>query len=342
MLKALTEIFPKSQIFTIVHDQENFKEFSNKKIITSYIQNLPLGIEKYQWFLPLMPSAVEKFDLSEFDLIISSCSSFSKGVITLPHQKHICYCHTPTRYLWSDTRNYVEDLNFNKYFKKFISIYLTKLRIWDQLAKERVDYFLANSDFVADRIKKFYKKDSLVINPPVETNKFKIFPKTENYYLTGGRLVPYKRFDLAVRAFSRLGIPLKIFGIGPEMEKLKSIAKPNIEFLGKISEQEQIELFGKAIAFINPQIEDFGITAIESMASGRPVIAFGQGGAKETIIENKTGKFFEEQVWEDLANTVIRFEPEKFNPQEIKKHAEQFGKENFKKKIIEFVNQIQK
>lgn len=337
VLKALCEIFPQSPIFTIVYDPEKLADFNDKKIIPSFIQNLPFGLNKYQWFLPLMPSAVEKFNLKDFDLIISSCSSFSKGVITRPEQKHICYCHTPTRYLWSDTHNYVEDLNVNKYLKKYISIYLSKLRLWDKISSDRVDHFIANSAFVQKRIKKYYNKESLVIHPPVETEKFFISNKTENYFLTGGRLVPYKRFDIAVKAFSRIGIPLKIFGTGPEYYNLKKIAKKNIEFVGKISEYEQKELYAKAIAFINPQVEDFGITTIEAMASGRPIIAYKAGGALETVIENKTGVFFEEQEWEDLATTVINFQPENFNPLEIKLHAENFSKNVFKEKILNYV-----
>lgn len=340
VLKILTEIFPQSPIFTIVYDPDAVKGFENKNIKTSFIQNLPIGIEKYQWYLPLMASAVEKFDLSEFDLIISSCSSFSKGVIIQPHQQHICYCHTPTRYLWNDTHNYIEDLNLNKQLKKFVSLYLTKLRVWDRLAADRVDSFIANSDFVGQRIKKYYHKDSLTIHPPVETEKFIVTNKIGNYYLTGGRLVPYKRFDLAIKAFSRIGIPLKIFGTGPEYSSLKKMANPNIEFLGKISDFDLIKLYSKAIAFINPQTEDFGITAIEAMASGRPVIAYKTGGATETIVENQTGKFFIDQEWEDLATTVIKFKPENFNPLRIKQHASKFDKQIFKDKIYDFLKGI--
>lgn len=339
VLKVFQEIYPDSPTYTLIYDKKRANtSFLNKDIRTSFIQRMPLGVKKYKWFLPFMSSAVETYDLREYDVILSSTSAFSKGVITLPKTAHICYCHSPTRYLWSDTHSYIEELAYNRFLKKFLRLYLTKLRIWDRLAADRVDQFIANSGCVQARIKKYYRRDSKVIYPPVETTQFHIADKVGNYYLTGGRLVAYKRFDITVQAFSRLGIPLKVFGEGPEYEKLKEMAKSNIEFLGKVDSEELKKLYSQCIAFINPQEEDFGITPIETMASGRPVIAYAAGGALETIKNGETGVFFEHQEWEALADIVIRFKPEIFNSQKIKEHAFEFDTKTFKEKIKKFVD----
>lgn len=214
---------------------------------------------------------------------------------------------------------------------------LPKLRIWDRMAAERVDRFIANSKTVQKRISKYYGRESSLIYPPVDASKFSVAPTQENYYLSGGRLVPYKRFDLVVEAFNKLGTPLRIFGEGPELAKLKKMAKPNIEFLGKITDEEKKELYRKCLAFIHPQEEDFGLMVIEAMASGRPVIAYAKGGAMETVIEGKTGKFFDTQNWEALAHTIIRFKPEEYRPEEIRAHAAQFDTGQFKNKIKDYI-----
>ncbi len=340
VLKVFKEIYPEAPVFTLIYDKKKMGHyFKDEDIRTSFLQKIPWGVKKYKWFLPLMPAATENYKLDDFDLVLSSSSAFAKGVVTPPHTSHICYCHTPTRYLWSDTHSYVEELSYNKIIKKALPLVLTKLRTWDRMAAERVDNFIANSETVQKRIKKYYNKKSDIIHPPVATKKFGIFPKTENYYLAGGRLVPYKRFDLIVQAFNRLGIPLKIFGNGPEEEKLKEAAKSNIEFLGRVPDEELRELYGKCIAFIHPQEEDFGIMAVEAMSAGRPVIAYGKGGALETIREGETGEFFYHQNWEELGDKIIRFRPEKYNPQIIKNHAEQFDTDNFKNKIQSYVKE---
>jgi len=333
-LLALQEIWPTAPTYTLLYDQKKFNgTFVGKNIKTSFLQNWPGALKHYQWFLPLMPQATESYDLMDYDLIISSCSAMAKGVITGSQTVHICYCHTPTRYLWSDTHRYVEELKSNRLIKKIVPYYLHRLRLWDQLAAQRVDTFVANSNNVAKRIKKYYRRDSIVIHPPVETDFFSISPAVGNYYLTGGRLVTYKRFDLTIKAFNRLGIPLKIFGEGPEYQNLKNLAKSNIEFLGKVPANDLKKIYNQAIAFIHPQVEDFGITIVESMASGRPVIAYGEGGACETVVAGKTGQFFDEQSWEALADTVVRFKPENYNSREVKNYAEQFSQKNFEIKM---------
>jgi len=334
VLQIFQNLYPQAPTYTLLYDQEKLGDiFKDKDIRTSFLQNWPGALKHYQWFLPFMSTATESYNLMDYDIVLSSCSAMAKGVITRSNTLHFCYCHTPTRYLWSDTHRYLEELKYNRLIKKFIPPILTKLRAWDQLAAQRVDFFIANSKNVADRIEKYYRRNSIIIHPPVATDQFQISDKIGKYFLTGGRLVAYKRFDLTIQAFNRLGIPLKIFGTGPEEKKLKAMAKPNIEFLGKIKSTELNQVFSQAIAFIHPQIEDFGITAVESMAAGRPVIAYAAGGACETVVEKKTGKFFDEQTWEALADTVVRFKPEDYDPQEIKAYAQQFGVERFKNEI---------
>lgn len=340
VLRVLQAIFPEAPIFTLLYDEKKLGHiFPADKVRPSFIQKMPFGQTKYKWFLLLMSSAIENFNLSDYDLVISSSSAFAKGVITRPKTIHLCYCHTPTRYLWSDTHQYIEELSYSKLIKKFLPCFLTRLRLWDRLAADRPDYFVANSQEVQKRIKKYYNRASDLIHPPVETNKFKIAESLGNYYLIGGRLVPYKRYDLAVQAFNKLGLPLRIFGEGPELDKLKKIAKDNIEFLGKVNDEQLAELYSQCLAFIHPQEEDFGITAVEAMASGRPVIAYGAGGALETVIDGMTGKFFDEQTWESLADAVIRFKPEDYNPQAIREHAKKFDVEVFKQKIRDYVEE---
>ena len=287
-----------------------------------------------------MPAAIEHHDLMDFDLVISSASSFAKGVITSPRAKHICYCHTPTRYLWNDTHNYLEELKVHFLIKKFLPLTLRKLRTWDRLAADRVDHFIANSHTVRERIKKYYQRDSEVVYPPVEVDNFYISDRAKKFFLAGSRLVPYKRIDLAVKAFSRLGMPLKVFGIGPEMSRLRKMAKPNVQFFGRISDEVKRQLFADCIAYINPQEEDFGITAVEAMASGRPVIAYNGGGATETVIAGRTGEFFEEQIWEDLADKIIRFRADNYNPQAIREHALNFSTARFIRQITDYVSNL--
>jgi glycosyltransferase involved in cell wall biosynthesis len=338
VLRVFREIFPDAPVYALVYDKKKMgKEFDGKNVKTSFIQKIPGGVKKFKWFLPLMPLATEKYELDGYDVVLSNSSALSKGVITRPDTLHICYCHTPTRYLWTDTHLYIRELSHGSLVKKAISLMLPRLRIWDRMAAERVDKFIANSKTVQKRISKYYGRESDVIYPPVDVFGFSIAPRQENYYLAGGRLVPYKRFDVVVRAFNKLGIPLKIFGEGPELQKLREMAKPNIEFLGKVTDEQKKELYQKCLAFIHPQEEDFGLMVVEAMASGRPVIAYPKGGATETVVDGKTGKFFPDQSWESLAHTVIRFKPEEYRPEEIRAHAAQFDVGEFKNKIKNYI-----
>jgi glycosyltransferase involved in cell wall biosynthesis len=343
VLQTFLEMYENAPIFTLLYDKKNaLKYYSDHDIQASIIQKLPGGVSHYKWYLPLMPLAVEFFDLRPYQLVLSDTSSFAKGVITSPDSVHICYCHTPTRYLWSDTHQYINELKYNKWLKKIVSLMLTRLRVWDKSAADRVDYFIANSKTVQKRIQKYYRRESTVIYPPVETKKFYVSKDIDNYFLIGCRLAPYKRVDLVIESFKSLGgdYKLKIFGSGIDEKRLKKIAGGynNIEFLGRVDEKEKAKLYSKALAFINPQEEDFGITPVESMASGRPVIAYQKGGATETIIEGKTGIFFKEQSVSSLSEAIKSFSSYSFNPEEIREHASFFSKSRFKREINDFIS----
>ncbi len=336
VLQVLCEMFPDAPIYTLLYEPQNVdRHFKNKKIYTSIIQRLPGGVTHYQWYMPFMPMAVEFFNLSDFDVVISDASAFAKGVITGPHTLHICYCHTPTRYLWDYTHQYIQELRYNKYFKKVISLILNYIRLWDAAAANRVDYFIANSKTIKNRIAKYYRRTSTVIYPPVELDRFNSSGQPGTYFLVGGRLASYKRFDIVVEAFKELNLPLKIFGDGVDFDRLQSIAAgaSNIEFLGRVSEEEKAILYRDCQAFINPQEEDFGITVVEAMASGRPIIAYRKGGATETVIENKTGAFFDHQTTAALIDCVRNFKAENFDPAVLRQHAEQFSVSRFKEEI---------
>ncbi len=336
MLQVLAAMYPEAPIYTLMYDQKVIDDFfPGRKIEASIIQRLPGGKRFYRWFMPFMPMAVEFFDLRFFDLVISSTSSFAKGVITAPDTFHVCYCHTPTRYLWSDTHQYINELNYNKYFKKIISLILNYVRIWDRQAADRVDFFITNSRTSLKRLKKYYKRDAPIVYPSIDINEFYVSGKTHDYYLAGCRLVPYKRIDIVIKAFKELGKPLKIFGDGIDKERLMELSSgaDNIEFLGRVSEKEKARLYSECKAFINPQLEDFGITPLEAMASGRPVIARNAGGSLENIIEGETGVFFESESADGIIEAVRKLEAMDIDPDKIREHASRFSEERFMREI---------
>ncbi len=339
VLMQLHKLFPQAPVYTVMFDSKIADSlFPNWDIRASFLQKAPAVTRLFKWYLNLMPAAVEHLNLSDYNLVISSCSALIKGLVLKPETVHICYCHTPTRYLWSDTHQYTEDLEQPKIIKKILPLILTKLRQWDQLAAQRVDHFIANSQFVARRINKYYHRPAEVIYPPVDLSNFKISSKVEDYYLVVSRLRPYKRVDLAITAFNKLGIPLKIIGAGEQEQALKKLAKNNIEFLGPVTEAEKAHYLSRAKALIFPQEEDFGITAVESLASGRPVIAYGGGGVLEIIQDGVGGKLFVEQNWQSLADAVIRFRPESFDPMKLRQESFKFDNQIFAAKLQTFIN----
>ncbi len=340
VLEAFTEIFPKAPIYTMVYDKKLMgKAFSDRKIHTSFLQKIPLVGSHHRLFPLLMPMAIEQFNLSKYDIVLSDSNSYAKGAITMPHTLHITYCHTPMRYAWDDCHKYLREFKYSNLTKKFVPFAMNYIRMWDKISADRPDKYIANSKFVASRIKKYYNKDAFVINPPVSAEKFHISKNAKDYYLMIGRALPYKRFDIVVKAFNELKFPLKIIGKGPEMNKLKKYANSNVEFLGYLNDEEISNYYSKCKAFIFPPEEDFGITPLEAMASGRPVIAFRGGGALETVVENKTGLFFNKQTPQSIINVIKDFDSRKFNPKEIRDHALEFDRELFKKKIKKFIEE---
>lgn len=338
VLQCFHNLYPKAPVFTITYDREETGDvFDDMDVRVSFIQKLPGGVKRYKWYLTLMSAAIEQFDLSDYDVVLSDCSAYSKGVVVQPDTLHICYCHSPTRYLWNDTHSYTEELRQPGVIKRLLPLFLNKIRTWDRLAAERVDKFIANSKTVAQRIKKYYNKESVVIYPPVETEKFYISKNIGNYFLIVSRLRPYKRVDLAIEAFNALEFPLKIIGAGEEYKKLKKLAKKNIEFLGPLRDSEKAKYLSSCLAFIYPQEEDFGITAVEAMASGRPVIAYRKGGACETVKEKVSGVFFEDQTPWSLVDAVREFKPEIYDPEKIRQEALRFDVSVFKARIKDFV-----
>ncbi|MFN3301587.1 MAG: glycosyltransferase [Patescibacteria group bacterium] len=344
VLEVLHEIWPEAPVYTLVYDERATRyQFSSYKIKTSFLQKIPLIKKYYRWFLSLMPYAIEKMDFYDYDLVFSICSAFSKGVIVQPKTKSICYLLTPTRYLWVEPEEYLKNLRgLENLAKFFLPKILNRLRQWDLQAIKRPHYIIAISQFIKKRIEKYYQRSPKeVIYPPVEVDRFFISKELGNYFLVISRPRYYKRIDLVIQAFTRLKIPLKIIGMTKkEGKNFCREIKPNIEFLGYVSDSEKAEYLSHCLALIHPQEEDFGITAVEAMAAGRPVIAYGAGGALETVIDGLTGKFFEEQTWESLADTVIRFKPKEFDPKKIRQHAKKFSKENFITKIKDFIRNL--
>lgn len=339
VLKVFHELFPDAPIFTLIHDRKKVENvLGGADVHSSFLQRLPFSKRMYQWFLPLMPTATESYDLSSYDIVLSSASAFAKGIITKSTTLHICYCHTPTRYLWTDTHDYLRELHAPGFIKACLPYLFTRLRIWDAHAATRVDRFLANSRTVQERIIKHYRRESVVMFPPVEVDQFSLCEGSGQYYLAGGRLVSYKRFDIIIDAFNRLGLPLKIFGTGPELENLQRRAKPNSEFLGSVSDEKRAGLYRDCIAYIHPQEEDFGITPVEAMASGRPVIAYAAGGALETILDGVTGTFFADQDYAALIDTILHFDSSQYDAATIRSYALKYSVERFKKELTDYIS----
>ena len=341
VLEALSEMYPDADIFTHVYDPENISDVIKKhNIQTTFVQKLPFSKKLYKYYLPLMPIALEELDLSGYDLVISCESGPTKGIIPDPDTLHICYCHSPMRYVWDRSHDYFKNQNgITRYFVKRM---IHKLKIWDHSTSSRVDQFIANSTFVSRRIMKYYRRDSIVLPPPVNTKLFKPAKIIGDYYLWLGRFVPYKRPDIAVDAFNKSGKKLIMAGgIGEETKLIKEKAKGNITIMGYQSFEAIQKLLSECKALIFPGIEDAGIIPVEAMASGRPVIAFNKGGVQSTIIDGKTGILFNEQTPEALISAVEHYEKieNSFDPEMLVIHAKQYDKINFIDKLGKIINE---
>jgi len=349
VIAEFIHLYPNCDLYSVVDflSASDRKFFNGKKAHTTSIQKFPLAKKYYQKYLPFMPIAIEQLDVSKYDIVLSSSHAVAKGIITGPDQLHISYVHSPLRYAWDLQHQYLKGAGLEKGFKGLLAKYLLhKMRAWDLRTVNGVDYFIANSYFIARRIKKVYGRDATVIYPPVDVNKFSISYESEEYYITTSRLVPYKRVDLIVSAFSRMpNKKLIVIGNGSEMNKIKNISGPNIELLGYRSDEELQNYVKKAKAFVFAAEEDFGITPVEAMACGKPVIAYGKGGVLESVIDiknkNPTGVFFDEQSEESLISAINIFESniECFDPEIIRARAEFFSIENFRKNIEGFIQE---
>jgi glycosyltransferase involved in cell wall biosynthesis len=337
VLLALHELFPQAPIYTSIYEPRRVdRRFRSMDIRTSFMQRLPYVKSHHQPFLPMYPLAFERLDLRAYDLVISDSSAFAKGIVTRPEALHISYCHTPMRWAWN-YEEYVERERLGRLARMMLTPFITWLRTWDYVTAARVDYFVANSPAVAARIAKYYRREAAFIPPPVDTSRFYVAPQHDDFFLVVSRLIPYKRIDLAVKAFSMLELPLRIIGTGRDERRLRRMAARNVTFLGRLSDDEVRSQMARCRALIFPGDEDFGITPVEAQASGRPVIAFGAGGALASIVEGSTGLFFFQQTPEALAEVVTSFHDDYFDPHAIRRHAEEFDTQRFLRRFSQFV-----
>ncbi len=333
VLISLKKIFPEAVLYTSVYDEKKASWAKAFKVKTSFLQKFPFVKSSHELFATLMPLSFESFNFDEFDLVISVTSEFSKSVITKPTTLHICYCLTPTRYLWS-----AYDIYFRNRMLRFISTpFVRYLRNFDKVAANRPDAIIAISNEVKKRIKKYYNLDSMVINAPIDFPDIPIAKNNGKYFLIVSRLVAYKKIDLAVSAFNKTGLPLKIIGSGGEETKLKQMAGKNIEFLKDVSDQELFKYYENCKALIFPGLEDFGLTMIEANYFGRPVIAFRGGGALEIVKEGVTGEFFDQQNPESLIKVLEKFDVSLYNEKSCRDNALRFSFANFKSNIEAFI-----
>lgn len=347
VLKELIHCYPEADIYSLLDflaEKDRDHYIHGKAVKTSFLQKIP-GVKKsYRRYLQLMPLAIEQFDLRGYDLVISSSYAVAKGVITSPDQIHVCYCHSPIRYAWDMQFQYLEESNLSKGLKSIYARYvLHKMRIWDFRSAYSVDYFLANSNFIRKRIEKVYRRSANVIHPPVNVTEFSLCRQKEDFFLTASRMVPYKKVDVIVKAFN--GMPtrkLVVIGSGPDFAKIKKLAKSNVTIMGYQEYAVLQDKMKKARAFLFAAEEDFGIVPLEAQACGTPVIAFGKGGALETVIDGQTGIHFKKQDEESIIQAVNAFENHIFDPVQIRKHAESFSVERFRDEIREYINSVVK
>ena len=341
VLEVLCELYPDATLFTLLHNKGAMSPtIENMRVQTSFVQTLPFKEDHYRHYLPLFPRAIESFDFSGYDLIVSTSHCVAKGAKPVGNALHICYCFTPMRYVWEQYAEYFGKGRAGIATRTAMALVAPGLRNWDVRASSRVHFFVADSENVARRIERYYARAADVIHGPVNTSLFKPSGNPGDYYLMVTALVPYKRVDLAVDTFNQLGVRLVIIGSGPDEEKLKAKAASNIEFLGWEGDEILAKFYANCRALIFPGIEDFGIVPLEAMASGRPVIAFAQGGALETVVgngENPTGVFFYEQSVDALKKAIKEFESRQFDSTAIRKHAEKFDRKRFKQRLHEYI-----
>ncbi len=333
-LEVFHELFPKAPIYTLIHKPQYFRDAD---VRTSFAQKLPFAKKNHYAYLTLYPLATETLDLSGFDVILSSSASFSKNINKTKDSCHICYCHTIMRFVYTMPETYLNKIN--PLLRPFARLTLAGLKKWDLKQTKKVDYFIANSKNTQRKIKEHYQRDSFVIYPPVDTDFFKPKGKTNDFYLIVSRLQLQKRIDVAVSAFNHLGKKLKIIGTGPEFDRLKKMANPNIEFLGKLSDEEVRDYYQRCTALVFPGEEDLGITPLEAQACGKPVVAYAKGGLLETVVEGKTGHFFNAQTPESLVKAVLEFERMKFSSADCRRNALLFDRKLFKNKIRNFIKE---
>lgn len=338
VLQSLHAIYPEAPIYTLVSNERVARELlPGADIRTSFAQRLPLSKRFFRAYFPIYPMAVEAFDLRGFDVILSSSFAFAKGIIPPPSACHICYCYSPLRYLWSEY-HFHRSTVFRRPWKRLVTDPLmSHLRLWDRLSADRVDDFIAISQVTADRIAKYYRRDSTIIHPPVRVSGIQPGADPGDYFLLVSRLMRYKRVDIAVEAFNQLGLPLKIVGAGPQIAELKRQAKGNVELLGGVSEARLAELYSGCRAFVFPAIEDFGIVMVEAQAYGKAVIACAGGGAAEIVLDGETGVLFAEQTAESLIAAIKAFDNLRFDVAKIRCHAMAFDESVFREKIGRFV-----
>ena len=342
VVAAILEVFPRADLHALTHDPERMRgtPLEGVPVRTSFIQSLPLGKQKYRVYLPLMPLAVEQFDLRGYDVVISSSHAVAKGVLTRADQLHVSYTHTPVRYAWDLYLDYLQESGMDRGPKSWLARpALHYLRLWDAAAANRVDAYLANSAYVARRVHKLYRRTSRVVHPPVDVGKYRADGPREDFYVAVSRFVPYKRMALIVEAFTRMGRPLVVIGDGPEFEGARRVAGPNVRLLGYQPDDVLQDYLQRARAFVFAAEEDFGIVPVEAQAAGCPVIAFAKGGARETVIgwpaTDATGVFFDTQTTEALEAAVETFEAHEgdFRPENCRRNAERFGRERFGREI---------
>lgn len=346
VFKEIASLYPDADIFTLVAIDKTVKKLGlqNHKIHTSFIQNLPFGKTKYRNYLPFFPYAIEQFDLSAYDLIISSSHAVAKGALTNSNQIHVCYCHSPIRYAWDLYHQYIKEAGLSRGLKGFFAKYvLHNIRQWDIISANRVDHYISNSNYIGKRIKKIYGRDSVTIYPNVATTDFDISTARDDYYFTCSRFVPYKKIDLIVKSFAKMpDKTLYVIGDGPDFQKVKKIASPNVHLLGYQPFDVLKSYMAKAKAFVFAAEEDFGIIPVEAQASGTPVIAYGKGGSLETVIDGKTGVFFFEQSIPAVVNAVQYFEENisKFDNTQIAAHASTFATDRFLKQFSSYLSGV--